>query len=165
MSDYYDDSFESESDSDSGEKEEADHGEASNSVQNPSFTTRDIHLAPSLLTNPRLSAALRGSGSGSDLEEHEFSRFRPTSKSERSPKVSRMKFRVKKPNIGNFTQKIKNKLKRGKNGEEKERNCEFFCEAYSVIHYHKLTLVPVKVRFPHDIEQLHLWLHTWKICV
>ena len=78
MSDYYDDSFESESDSDSGEKEEADHGEASNSVQNPSFTTRDIHLAPSLLTNPRLSAALRGSGSGSDLEEHEFSRFRPT---------------------------------------------------------------------------------------
>ena len=78
MSDYYDDSFESESDSDSGEKEEADHGEASNSVTSHSLAVRDIQLAPNLLTNPRFSAALRGSGSGSDMEEHEFSRSRPT---------------------------------------------------------------------------------------
>ena len=34
------------------------------------------------------------------------------SKADRSPR-SRMKFRVKKPNIGSFTQKIKNKLRKG----------------------------------------------------
>ena len=79
MSDYYDDSFESESDSDSGEKEDPDLGEpeASNSVQNLSVPTRDSQLAPSLLSSPRFSAAWRGSGSGSDLEEQEISRSRP----------------------------------------------------------------------------------------
>ena len=74
MSDYYEDSFESESDSDSGEKEELEHGEASNSVQGQSSITREIQLAPHLLASSRLSAALRGSGSASDLEEQESSR-------------------------------------------------------------------------------------------
>ena len=35
------------------------------------------------------------------------------SKLDHSPKLPRMKFRVKKPNISSFTQKIKNKLKKG----------------------------------------------------
>lgn len=76
MSDYYEDSFESDSDSDSGEKEETDHGEASNSVQGQSSATREIQLAPHLLASSRLSAALsmRGSGSASDLEEQDSSR-------------------------------------------------------------------------------------------
>ena len=77
MSDYYEDSFESESDSDSGEKEELEYGGASSSVStHQSVTTREIQLAPNLLTNSRLSAALIGGGSASDLEDQESSRSR-----------------------------------------------------------------------------------------
>lgn len=81
MSDYYeDDSFESESDSESGEREELEYRDTKDSVQNQGFTSRDIQLAPGLLSSPRLSAALsmRGTGSPSDdLEEQDLSRLRP----------------------------------------------------------------------------------------
>jgi hypothetical protein len=118
MSDYYDDSFESESGSENGEqREEGEQAEAvgSSGVSSQqsaatTTTTRELHVAPNLLASPRLSLALRGHGSGSDRDEQETSRWRE-SKSERSPRPRR-KFRVKKPNIGSFTQKIKNKLKK-----------------------------------------------------
>jgi hypothetical protein len=106
MSDYYEDSFESESGSENGEPDELGQAEAG-----VTQAAREVHqVAPNLLASPRLSAALRGSGSASDLEDQESSRARG-SKSDRSPKP-RMKFRVRKPNIGSLTQKIKNKLKK-----------------------------------------------------
>ena len=74
MSDYYDDSFESESDSENGgEREEVEEEVARGSAAAAVASSREIQLPPNLLASPRLSAALRGSGSASDLEEQESS--------------------------------------------------------------------------------------------
>lgn len=74
MSDFYeDDSFESESDSESGEKEELERKDAGDE---PS-PVRESQPAPSLLRSPRFSAAFGGNGSSSDLEEQDGSRLRP----------------------------------------------------------------------------------------
>ena len=84
MSDYYDDSFESESGSENGEqREEGEQAEAvgSSGVSSQqsaatTTTTRELHVAPNLLASPRLSLALRGNGSSSDLDEQETYRWR-----------------------------------------------------------------------------------------
>ena len=74
MSDYYDDSFDSESGSENGagEREEGED-EVQSSGAAMAAATREIQVTPNLLASPRLSAALRGSGSASDLEEQETS--------------------------------------------------------------------------------------------
>ena len=77
MSDYYDDSFESESGSENGEQREEGAGEGvcvpqqQSAVPTITVVTRELQVAPNLLANPRLSAALRGNGSSSDLDEQE----------------------------------------------------------------------------------------------
>ena len=78
MSDYYDDSFESDSGSENGEEGEGEAGSGvPQAVQSAATsTTRELQVAPNLLASPRLSAALRGNGSASDLEEQEPSRWR-----------------------------------------------------------------------------------------
>lgn len=75
MSDCYeDDSFESESDSESGEKEELEQKDAPDSGASHAMEPQP---ASNLLRSPRFSAAFGGNGSSSDLEEHDISRLRP----------------------------------------------------------------------------------------
>lgn len=74
MSDFYeDDSFESESDSESGEKEELERKD----VADVQSQARESQPAPNLLWSPRFSAAFGANGSSSDLEEQDSSRLRP----------------------------------------------------------------------------------------
>ena len=76
MSDYEEDSFESESDPESGEREE-ERTEPKGTVQSlDQQAIRDAQYA-SLFSSPRFSSVFKGNGSNSEGEDSELSRSKP----------------------------------------------------------------------------------------